>query len=91
MWQQRSARHRHVPLSDTGAKAGPAAPQGSLLILPTAHSSAVLASLAQYQGHGGCRAGQDEAPALPLSSLQGPRDPWGQPEACEAERAPRGA
>lgn len=54
------------------AGSGPAAPQGSLRILPTAHSSAAQASLAQCRGHGGCRTGQEEAPALPGSSLQGP-------------------
>lgn len=52
----------------------PAAPQSSLLILPTACSSAAQACLAQRQGHRGCRAGQEEAPALPASSLQGPGD-----------------
>ena len=63
-----------VPPGGAGAGSGPAPPQSSLLILPTARSSAAQACLAQRQGHRGCRAGQEVAPALPASSLQGPRE-----------------
>ena len=63
-----------VPPGGAGAGAGPAAPQGSLLILPTARSSAAQASLAQRRGTGAAGlAGRKPPPSLcPLS-----RDHWG--------------
>ena len=63
-----------VPPGGAGAGAGPAAPQGSLLILPTARSSAAQASLAQRRGTGAAGlAGRKPPPSL--CSLS--RDHWG--------------
>lgn len=63
-----------VTLGGAGAGAGPAAPQGSLLILPTARSSAAQTSLAQRRGPGAAGlAGRKLPPSVcPLS-----RDHWG--------------
>lgn len=89
LWGQRLGSCS-VSREGRGQGLGTRAPQDSLLILPTAHSSAAQASLAQCRAQGlPAWPGGSPSPSRVLSP--GTQSPLGQLQACETARAPRGA